>query len=148
MLLRLSNILILTLFFTTVSAQTLSGSDWEKLTAHTDSISFVEPKTTWMFSGSKSNFVKYNPLSMVLGGAMYFYQRVISRQFSAECLYDVSCSRFSVQHIHRHGIVKGVFLSADRVTRCNRLAAKDIHGHMINPSTGRAIDPFIVYDEK
>ena len=140
--------MICILFFMTLSAQTISKYDWEKLTAHNDTIKFEEPKTTWMFSGSKSNFVKYNPLSMVFGGAMYFYQRVISRQFSAECLYDVSCSRFSVQHIHRHGIVKVIFLSADHVSRCNRLAAKDIHGHMINPSTGRAIDPFIVYDEK
>ena len=80
----------------------------------------------------RNAFVKYNPLSLVFGGSLFFYQRVISPQISAGCAYDVSCSNFSKQSIHRFGLVKGIALSTDRLTRCNKIASADFHPVMIN----------------
>lgn len=78
--------------------------------------------------------MKYNPVSLVFGGALFFYQGVISPQILQGCAFDPSCSAFSKQCIHQFGIVKGVALSADRLTRCTRLSAIDFHPVMFNAS--------------
>ena len=51
-----------------------------------------------------------------------FYQKHISAQIGANCIYEVTCSRFSRQLVDEFGVVKGVFMSLDRVGRCNKLA--------------------------
>ena len=61
-----------------------------------------------------------------------FYQRHISALISAECLYTLSCSRFSRKAIHTHGLVKGVLLTADRLSRCAGFCGKDIPDYKIN----------------
>ena len=76
---------------------------------------------------NKSNFVKYNPVTLFFASSMYVYQSLISPQFAASCLYNPSCSQFSNALIRRYGLFKGVFLSADRLTRCNQISATDIH---------------------
>jgi len=71
-------------------------------------------------------FAKYNPFSLSAKGAMLFYQYVVSPQFFRFCLYERSCSNFSKKAIEEFGLVKGVFLSADRLLRCNILAMDEI----------------------
>ncbi len=68
---------------------------------------------------------KYNPLTLLLKGTMFTYQHVISPQLSRHCPYEITCSNFSKQSIQEFGIVKGVFLSADRILRCNRIGILD-----------------------
>jgi putative membrane protein insertion efficiency factor len=70
---------------------------------------------------------KYNPVTLVLKGSMYVYQNVISPQLARSCPYEITCSNFSKQCIREYGIVKGVFLSADRILRCNRIGVLDVH---------------------
>jgi putative component of membrane protein insertase Oxa1/YidC/SpoIIIJ protein YidD len=70
-------------------------------------------------------YKKYNPVYMFFGGLLYIYQKFISEQLSTNCLYEPSCSRFSVQLIRTYGI-KGIFLSADRLMRCNSVVASEI----------------------
>lgn len=83
----------------------------------------------------------YNPFHLAAGGLLYFYQNTLSQQFSASCLYHPGCSDFSKQAIQEYGLLKGAFLSADRLTRCNRISAHDIHPLTINQQDHRAADP-------
>ncbi len=69
---------------------------------------------------------RYNPLRLLAVGALTFYQRVISAQLSANCVFEVSCSRHSRLMISRFGVIKGVALTADRLTRCHRHALEEV----------------------
>ncbi len=74
----------------------------------------------------KSIIAKYNPLSLLASSSMLFYQYIISPQFFRHCLYERSCSNFSKKSILEFGLIKGVFMSADRLLRCNMEALNDI----------------------
>lgn len=93
-------------------------------------------------------FLRFNPAYWLLNGALTGYQKVISPQISADCLYELSCSRFSRAAIHEFGIVKGIALTADRLSRCNRVAATSIELLRINPQTGRVVDVPAMYRVK
>ncbi|MEO6915986.1 MAG: membrane protein insertion efficiency factor YidD [Chitinophagaceae bacterium] len=87
-----------------------------------------------------SFFAKYNPVSLLLKGTMYTYQHVISPQLSRSCAYEITCSNFSKQSIKEYGIVKGVFISADRILRCNRIGVLDVAPLDFNDVTGTISD--------
>ena len=62
-----------------------------------------------------------------LGNALLtVYQKHISILISADCLYSLSCSRYSREAINKYGIIKGVLLTADRLNRCSFASSKDI----------------------
>ncbi len=98
-------------------------------------------KVEFGFGGLK----KANPLNWLLGFPMFIYQKLISPEFSAQCLYEPSCSAYSKQLISRYGIFKGTFLSADRLTRCNRLGAHDFESFQINPHTHKVDESTDIY---
>jgi len=81
----------------------------------------------YIYKDEKNLLIKYNPVSLSLGGLLFVYQNTISYQFSADCLYNPSCSQFSKLALRKYGFIKGCFLSADRLTRCNRISATGIH---------------------
>ena len=87
---------------------------------------YLPQKVSFLWVTSNNIILKYNPLSLGFGALMYVYQRSISRHFSASCLYSPSCSRFSRDLIKNYGLLEGIFLTADRIMRCNRIAAMDI----------------------
>lgn len=89
-------------------------------------------------------FVKYNPLSLIFGGSLLFYQKVISVQIMAGCAFDPSCSNFSKQCIKMYGMPKGVALSADRLTRCTILSSVDFHPVLFNEN-GKVNDLPVYY---
>lgn len=60
------------------------------------------------------------------------YQGHISAIIAADCLYVPSCSRYSRQAINNYGLVKGVLLTADRLTRCAAFCGKDIPDRNFN----------------
>ena len=109
----------------------------------TDSSFMVKRKASYVFKG-KNAFVKYNPLSLAFGGSLLLYQRVISPQLMQGCAFDPSCSNFSKGCIKEFGILKGVALSADRLTRCTRLSAIDFHPLLFNEQ-GKVNDPPMYY---
>ena len=82
---------------------------------------------------------KINPISVILNGSLKMYQKVISPQFSANCLYELSCSRFSQSAIQEYGVIKGLALTADRLARCNRISATTINPFRVNQQ-GKVID--------
>lgn len=84
---------------------------------------------------------KYNPVTLMLKGTMFVYQHVISPQLSRGCPYEITCSNFSKLSIQEYGVVKGVFLSADRILRCNRIGILDVHPLDINEKNGKISDP-------
>ncbi|MBK9284281.1 MAG: membrane protein insertion efficiency factor YidD [Sphingobacteriaceae bacterium] len=98
---------------------------------HTDSTLASKRKINYVFKG-KNWFVKYNPLSLVFGGALFFYQGVISPQIMQGCAFEPSCSAFSKACIHEFGLIKGISLSTDRLTRCTRLSSIDFHPVLFN----------------
>lgn len=72
-----------------------------------------------------------------LGAAMWVYQNLISPHLSATCLYHPSCSSYSVDLLRRFGTIPGIVMSADRLTRCNRLVINDIPFRRVNPLSGK-----------
>ncbi len=47
------------------------------------------------------------------------YQRAISPALPRRCKYEPTCSRYAVDAIRCHGILRGVVLATWRVLRCN-----------------------------
>ena len=82
-------------------------------------------KVEYLFKG-RNWLVKYNPVSLFFGGSMLLYQSTVSVQIGANCPYEYSCSTFSKACITKYGIIKGIALTADRLTRCTRFAAIDL----------------------
>jgi putative component of membrane protein insertase Oxa1/YidC/SpoIIIJ protein YidD len=123
--------------FISIDAFSQSNNNDLKLIASHYSKSKVPIIRKSVFFKTKHKWVAYNPINLAFKGSLFFYQNVISQQISAQCLYDVSCSDFSKQSIQKFGLLKGVFLSADRILRCNRISALDIPISEINDSTGR-----------
>ena len=80
-----------------------------------------------------------NPVYWVYKGGLAFYQRHISSQLSTSCIYETSCSRFGKQLFDEFGPFKGLFLSIDRVSRCNRLTYSQVSPLRLN-SQGRIIE--------
>jgi len=97
---------------------------------------------------SKHWFIKYNPVSLALKGSMFVYQNAVSPQLGTRCLYELSCSNFSKQSLKEFGMVKGVFLTADRLLRCNKISMLDLHPMTFNEKSGRFIDNPSLYRVK
>ena len=53
-------------------------------------------------------------ISMIRG-----YQRHISPLLGASCKYLPTCSRYAIEAIERHGVMKGGLLACWRILRCN-----------------------------
>jgi putative membrane protein insertion efficiency factor len=86
---------------------------------------------------SDNFFRKYNPLNLVFSGLMFTYQRWISPQISADCLYNPTCSSYCKSLFHEYGFLRGVIYSSDRIMRCDRISATTIHPVSIHPSDGK-----------
>jgi uncharacterized protein len=107
-----------------------------------------KPKIMFMQSRSNNILVKYNPVRLGFGAMMYFYQSIISPQLPSQCLYHPSCSQFSKGLIYEFGLVKGVFTTSDRLMRCNRLSALDIHPLQIDEKIQRVTETIDIYKTK
>jgi len=103
------------------------------------------PKRKYLINKNDNLFVRMNPIYHVFGGLLYFYQTSLSRQFSADCLYEPTCSSFSLDVISHYGPIKGLALTADRLCRCNRIAQTDLHPITINEKTHRSKDSYLIY---
>lgn len=59
------------------------------------------------------------PVGWVLIACVRAYQLFLSPLLPAACRYYPSCSAYAVQAIERHGPLRGVWLAARRILRCN-----------------------------
>lgn len=110
------SVLLILFGILTVQGQT---SDFELLRTHSI-------KTKGEVTISKEKF-QFNPFDW----ALWVYKKTLSEQISAHCEFEPSCSSFSLQAIHELGYVKGIFLSADRLTRCNGYAFFEAPNYLI-----------------
>jgi putative component of membrane protein insertase Oxa1/YidC/SpoIIIJ protein YidD len=101
-------------------------------------------RVSYLFKGNKNFLVKYNPVSLVFGGLLLMYQKGISPQISVNCPYEISCSNFSKQCIQHYGLIKGLALTADRLTRCTQFTLIDLKPIQFN-KRNKIIDPIQQY---
>lgn len=52
-------------------------------------------------------------------GLIWLYRLLVSPLLPPVCRFHPSCSRYSQQAIRRHGLARGVWLSARRLGRCH-----------------------------
>lgn len=71
------------------------------------------------------------------------YQKFVSSQQHNVCVFTPSCSHFGMESVERFGFVKGVLLTADRLTRCNTFVSQG--GYGFDPVTGKFIDSIAIY---
>ncbi|HEY6161054.1 MAG TPA: membrane protein insertion efficiency factor YidD [Bacteroidia bacterium] len=118
--------LVFILFVQLASAQ--NKNDLAFISSHTAGnvtmVSSLNTKTPIQLK-RKNVVARYNPIALTFTGMMLLYQRVISPQISSDCVYSRSCSNFSKEAIHQFGLIKGIFLTADRLLRCNRSCEND-----------------------
>lgn len=55
-------------------------------------------------------------LEMLCLRLILLYQKYLSKH---TCLYQPTCSQYTLECIHNHGVIKGVLLGAWRILRCN-----------------------------
>lgn len=95
--------------------------------------------------GNDNQYLKFkqrkNPFNSILGGLMYLYQNLITQQNASNCNYLLSCSNYSKQSIGRYGVLKGVFLSADRLMRCNKYCVSEIPPYYVDYNNKAKDDP-------
>lgn len=89
-----------------------------------------------------------NPIKAFLYLSLYLYQKVVSEQISAGCEFDLSCSNYSLTAIKEFGFAKGIYLTADRLTRCNGQSQVETEGYLINHFNGKTIDEPSMYHFK
>jgi putative membrane protein insertion efficiency factor len=55
-------------------------------------------------------------------GLIGFYKKAISPIMPPACRYQPTCSQYGHEAISRYGVVKGGWLTAKRIARCNPFA--------------------------
>ena len=50
---------------------------------------------------------------------IHFYRYVISPLTPASCRHIPTCSAYTLEALHKHGIIKGGAISANRIARCH-----------------------------
>ena len=91
--------------------------------------------------------IRFNPretseLKLAATGLVRLYQKFISSQDAPACNFQPTCSRFGMACIQEYGVVRGIFLTADRLLRCNGSQPQYYHKDSV---TGKYIDPVSDY---
>src|SRR5437867_3792769 len=113
------SLIFIFILFSSASSQNISD---KQLMLHTvlQNDSAAQKHVTPLVTKSHHSFIEIiNPVYWVLREAMLLYQSTLSEQISSDCDFSPSCSGFSKEAIRTFGLIKGVALSADRLTRCN-----------------------------
>jgi uncharacterized protein len=106
---------------------------------------YPERKVAFIKAKKNSLIAKVNPFRLFFGSLLYVYQKGISPQISRQCGFEVSCSEFSKTCIQQHGLFKGIALSADRMSRCTRIASFDLKIVDFDFKSKKIIDPVSFY---
>jgi putative component of membrane protein insertase Oxa1/YidC/SpoIIIJ protein YidD len=88
-------------------------------------------------TSNKTFIQRANPVTFVFSGLMFFYQKMLSQQISADCLYSPSCSEYTRKLFVRYGFIKGLIFSSDRIMRCDRISATTINHISIDSKDGK-----------
>jgi len=78
-------------------------------------------------------------LTLLALGSLWFYRFALSpllhALFGSACRFEPSCSRFAVDAIRDHALVRGAALTIKRLARCHPLGG---HGYDPVPATGHS----------
>ncbi len=96
------------------------------LVSQTDVYTLKRSQLNSQLANLDANSHKKGPKKGLGNLLLNLYQTHISVQISADCLYSLSCSRYSRVVVNKKGLLLGVLLSADRLSRCSSFCAKDI----------------------
>ncbi len=80
-----------------------------------------------------------SPLRFVFLGAIHLYRTYVSPIDGPRCGFTPSCSAFARQAVGEYGGLRGVIMTADRLTRCN-IFKKPGPDYPLLPN-GRLFDP-------
>lgn len=58
-------------------------------------------------------------LTYLLLAPVYFYRHVISPFTPPSCRFTPTCSAYAVEALHKHGPLKGLYLTVRRLLRCH-----------------------------
>jgi putative membrane protein insertion efficiency factor len=59
-------------------------------------------------------------------GLLRSYKVVVSPMFAGSCRFFPSCSEYAAEAVARHGVLRGSFLAARRLARCNPFGASGL----------------------
>lgn len=54
----------------------------------------------------------------VLIGLVKLYRLLLSPWVGGQCRFDLTCSQYTIEALERHGSLKGTYLGAARILRC------------------------------
>jgi uncharacterized protein len=116
-----------------------NNKDFDLMLSHdfSDSLIRQNRQVTFGVGRANNNVLRYNPVSLIFSGMMYSYQKWISPQISSDCLYSPSCSDYSKLLFREYGFFKGLFASADRLMRCDRISATTINPVSVDEKDGK-----------
>ena len=60
-------------------------------------------------------------LKSVLIQLVKFYQLAISPHFNGRCRFHPTCSRYAIEVLSEHSLLKAIFLIAKRIAKCHPL---------------------------
>jgi putative membrane protein insertion efficiency factor len=75
------------------------------------------------------------PVRWALLGAIALYRVALSGWLGGQCRFSPSCSHYAEEAIRTHGAIRGSYLAARRVLRCN-----PFHRGGLDPVPPRAYD--------
>ena len=84
------------------------------------SVSELNPVISTTYNLPKNTIKDFSLKNYLLINFINFYQHHISPLGSGHCRYYITCSRFGKMCIQRYGPIRGVFMTIDRVMRCNQ----------------------------
>lgn len=58
-------------------------------------------------------------MRVAVTAAIALYQRTISPLLGPRCRFYPTCSQYAKEAVLKHGVLRGVFLAARRIVRCN-----------------------------
>lgn len=63
-----------------------------------------------------------NEIEMLFSGMFLFYKTFISSQDGTNCNFHPSCSEYGILACKKHGVLKGIPMTFDRLMRCHPFA--------------------------
>lgn len=61
------------------------------------------------------------------------YRTTVKPQLALFCYFELPCSSFSPAMIKRYGLLKGYFLTIDRLVRCTKISALETYSIRLSP---------------
>jgi putative component of membrane protein insertase Oxa1/YidC/SpoIIIJ protein YidD len=117
-LLKIPVVLLMQIQFSNAqSVATVNVADL--LVAHNIEVAAAHlPKARSMMLVQNSALAKWNPLGYISAGMMFLYQRVLSEQIQANCMYQITCSEYAKKQIEKKGLLLGMLDGCNQLTNC------------------------------